>query len=92
MASTRSQARLRPAAPPLPPGTPKQAFVALVRHGAHAQLAAFESVVAALTTWSAKTDRFAQSAGDELTLALRAAVDHIDARLERASIDTREVR
>ena len=92
MASTRSQTSAPRTAPPLQAGTTKQALVALVRHAAHIQIAACTSAVATLTTWSAKADRFAQSVGDELTVTLRAAADHLDARLARASVDTREVR
>jgi hypothetical protein len=120
MASTRSDESARRTAPSLHPGTPRQAFVSLVRHGARLQIAACTTAAATLMAWAETADRLAQDIGDELlrrvngetdsaelvarigaaggahlrglTALRRAAANHFDARLERTSLDLREVR
>jgi hypothetical protein len=66
MASTRSNARTRRAAGSAPANSPRQALLALVRHGARIQIAACTAAAATLTEWAQTADRFAQALGDEL--------------------------
>ena len=52
MASTRSDAATRAAGSPVRADTPKQAFLALARHGARIQLAACTAATKAFTEWA----------------------------------------
>jgi hypothetical protein len=66
MASTRSSPKTRRAARGAPSDTPKQAMVALARHGARIQIAACSTAAKTLTEFAQTTDRFAQAVGDDL--------------------------
>ena len=63
MASTRSTTARRDAARAEPP---KAALTALARRTVRVQIAACTAAVRTLTGWAQATDRFAQTAGDEL--------------------------
>jgi hypothetical protein len=66
MASTRTKAPTRRAAAPAQADTPKQALLALVRHGARLQIAAGTAAARTLTDWVQTANRLAQAVGEEL--------------------------
>ena len=120
MASNRSNLTSRSASSPASVEAPSDAVVAVARHGARIQIAAFAATGKAIAGWMHAADRLAQAVGDELLrrvdgetdsreLIVRvaaatnvhlseltalpiAAANHFDARLARASIDTRRFR
>ena len=87
MASTRSKATTRRAARSARADTPKQAALALVRHGARIQIAACTAAAKTLDEWAQTADRFAQAVGDELLRRLNGETDSSElvARLTTAS-------
>ena len=87
MASTRSNATTRGAGRSAPADTPKQAFLALVRHGARIQIAARTAATKTLTEWAQTADRFAQAVADELLHRVNGETDSAEllARLTTAS-------
>ena len=66
MASTRSTADTRRAAPSASAETPKQALTALARHGARIQVAACTALAKAVAGWAQSADRLVQTVSDEL--------------------------
>lgn len=66
MASTRSTTRARRTALPSRAKTPKQALVALFRHGARTQIAATTAAATTFLSWAETAHRLAQEVGDEL--------------------------
>ena len=87
MASTRSSATTRAAGRSAPADTPKQAFLALVRHGARIQIAACTAATTTLTDWALTADRYAQAVADELLHRVNGETDSAEllARLTTAS-------
>lgn len=87
MASTRSSASTIPASPRAQADTPKQAFLALVRHGARLQIAAGTAAARTFTEWAQTADRLAQTIGDELLRRVNGETDSAEllARLTTAS-------
>ena len=65
MASTRSNTK-RAAAAPVSVETPRDALVAVVRHGARIQIAALTAAGKLVAGWAHAADRFVQAVGDEL--------------------------
>jgi hypothetical protein len=91
MASTRSNLSSRSATQPAARKSPRDALVAVARDGVRIQIAALTAAGKAIAGWTYATDRFAQAV-DERALAPtdglpRAATNHFDTRLSRASID-----
>jgi hypothetical protein len=66
MASNRSNLQSRSATQPASEETPRDALVAVARHGARIQIAALTAAGKAIAGWAHATDRFAQAIGDEL--------------------------
>jgi hypothetical protein len=94
MASTRSNATTRRAAAPAQAETPKQAFVALVRHSARLQIAAGTAAARTLTELAQTADRLAQTVGDELLRRVDGETDSAEllARITTAgSVHLREL-
>ena len=87
MASTRFHAATRAAGSPAPADTPKQAFLALVRHGARIQIAACTAATKTLTEWTQTADRYAQAVADELLHRVNGETDSAElvARITTAS-------
>ena len=87
MASTRSDAATPAAGSPMPADTPKQALLALVRHGARVQLAACTAATKAFTEWAQTADRYAQAVADELLDRVNGETDSAElvARIGTAS-------
>jgi hypothetical protein len=87
MASTRSITSTRRAAGSVAADTPKQALLALVRHGARIQIAACTAAAKTLTEWAETADRFAQAVGDELLHRVNGETDSAEliARITTAS-------
>ena len=87
MASNRSNATTRRATALAQADAPKQAFVALVRHCAHIQIAAGTAAAKTLTEWAQTADRFAQMVGDELLRRVNGESDSAElvARVATAS-------
>jgi hypothetical protein len=75
MASTRSTARARRTALPPKARTPRQALVALFRHGARVQIAACTTTASTVLAWAEAADRFAQAVGDQLAQRLDGETD-----------------
>ncbi len=75
MASNRSNAKSRSAARPASAETPKDALVAVARHTAQIQIAAFGAAGKAIAGWAHAADRFAQAVGDELLSRVRGETD-----------------
>jgi hypothetical protein len=87
VASTRSNATTRRAAGSALADAPKQAFLALVRHGARIQIAASTATAKTLTEWAQTADRFAQAVGEELLRRVDGETDSAElvARITTAS-------
>ena len=87
MASTRSIAATRAAGRSAPADTPRQAFLALVRHGARIQIAACTAATTTLTEWAQTADRYAQAVAGELLHRVDGETDSAEllARLATAS-------
>jgi hypothetical protein len=66
MASNRSNLKSRSAAQPASGETPRDALLAVARHGARIQIAALTATGKAIAGWAHATDRFAQAIADEL--------------------------
>ncbi len=66
MASNRSTTDAFSATDQVAPETPKDALVAVARHAARIQIAAFSAAGNALVGWTRAADRFAQVMGEEL--------------------------
>jgi len=65
MASNRSNLKSR-SAQPAPVEAPRDALLAVARHGARIQIAALTAAGKAIVGWAHAADRFAQAVGDEL--------------------------
>jgi hypothetical protein len=87
MASTRSKTTTRRTARRKQARTPKQAFLALLRHGARIQIAGGTAAAQMVTDWAQTTDRFAQAVGDELLRRVNGETDSAEfvARITTAS-------
>ena len=87
MALTRSNATTLGAGRSAPADTPRQAFLALVRHSARIQIAACAAATKTLTEWAQMADRYAQAVADELLHRVNGETDSAEllARLTTAS-------
>ena len=66
MASNRSNLKSRSAVQPPSGETPRDALIAVARHGARIQIAALTAAGKAIDGWAHAADRFAHAVGDEL--------------------------
>jgi hypothetical protein len=87
MASTRSKTTTRRTPRSTRARTPKQACLALLRHGARIQIAAAAAATKTFTDWAQMADRFAQAVGDELLRRVNGETDSAElvARITTAS-------
>jgi hypothetical protein len=87
MASTRITSQKRRGSPAAAPQTPKVAFTALARHGAHIQLAACSAAASTVAQWAQSADRFAETVVDELIRRVDGKTDSAEmaARVTAAS-------
>jgi hypothetical protein len=66
MASTPSSSRTRRPSTTASQQTPRRALIALARHGARIQIAAFTTATETFARWAQTTDQLAQALGDEV--------------------------